>query len=123
MPELQRGRHLWNGSWRGKGRGFLMHNIYIYILIMAGVSFLIRVLPMVLLRKPITNRFVRSFLYYVPYVTLAVMTFPAILEVTDRPLIGAAALVAGIMLAYWGAGLFPVAIACCVIVFVLQIIV
>jgi branched-subunit amino acid transport protein len=75
---------------------------------------------MVLLRRPITNRFLRSFLYYVPYVTLAVMTFPAILEVTDQPLIGAAALVAGIVLAYLGAGLFPVAIACCVIVFVLQ---
>jgi branched-subunit amino acid transport protein len=100
-----------------------MHNIYIYILIMAGVSFLIRVLPMVLLRRPITNRFLRSFLYYVPYVTLAVMTFPAILEVTDQPLIGAAALVAGIVLAYLGAGLFPVAIACCVIVFVLQMMV
>jgi branched-subunit amino acid transport protein len=100
-----------------------MHNIYIYILIMAGVSFLIRVLPMVLLRKPIKNRFIKSFLYYVPYVTLAVMTFPAILEVTDQPLIGAAALVAGIVLAYLGAGLFPVAIACCVLVFVLQLIV
>jgi branched-subunit amino acid transport protein len=89
---------------------------------MAGVSFLIRVLPMVLLRKPIKNRFIRSFLYYVPYVTLAVMTFPAILEVTDQPFIGAAALVAGIVLAYLGAGLFPVAIACCVLVFVLQLI-
>jgi branched-subunit amino acid transport protein len=90
---------------------------------MAGVSFLIRVLPMVLLRKPIKNRFIKSFLYYVPYVTLAVMTFPAILEVTDQPLIGAAALGAGIVLAYLGAGLFPVAIACCVLVFVLQLIV
>jgi branched-subunit amino acid transport protein len=99
-----------------------MHNIYLYILIMAGVSFLIRVLPMVLLRKPIKNHFIKSFLYYVPYVTLAVMTFPAILEVTDQPLIGAAALVAGIVLAYLGAGLFPVAIACCVLVFVLQLI-
>jgi branched-subunit amino acid transport protein len=89
---------------------------------MAGVSFLIRVLPMVLLRKPIKNHFIKSFLYYVPYVTLAVMTFPAILEVTDQPLIGAAALVAGIVLAYLGAGLFPVAIACCVLVFVLQLI-
>jgi hypothetical protein len=58
----------------------------------------------------------------VPYVTLAVMTFPAILEVTDQPFIGAAALVAGIVLAYLGAGLFPVAIACCVLVFVLQLI-
>ena len=58
------------------------HNIYIYILIMAGVSYAIRVLPLTLIRKQIKNQFVQSFLYYVPYVTLAVMTFPAITEAT-----------------------------------------
>jgi branched-subunit amino acid transport protein len=99
-----------------------MHNIYIYILIMAGVSFLIRVLPMVLIRGPITNRFLKSFLYYVPYVTLAVMTFPAILDVTGESWVGAVALLAGIALAWLGAGLFPVAIACCVIVFLLSLV-
>ena len=52
-------------------------NIYIYIAIVAITSYLIRVLPLTLIRKPIKNRFIRSFLYYVPYVTLAVMTFPA----------------------------------------------
>ena len=60
-----------------------MHNIYLYILIMAGVSYLIRVLPLTLIRRPITNRFIRSFLFYVPYVTLAVMTFPSIVEATQ----------------------------------------
>ena len=55
------------------------YNIYVYILIMAGVTYLIRVLPLTLIRKEITNVTIRSFLYYVPYVTLAVMTFPAIL--------------------------------------------
>lgn len=55
----------------------MTHNIYIYILIMGGISYLIRVLPMTLIRKPLKNQFLQSFLYYVPYVTLAVMTFPA----------------------------------------------
>lgn len=64
-------------------------NIYIYIAIVAITSYLIRVLPLTLIRKPIKNRFIRSFLYYVPYVTLAVMTFPAIIDATATPLAGA----------------------------------
>ena len=60
----------------------MSHNIYIYILVMAGVSYLIRMLPLTLIRKEIKNKTIRSFLYYVPYVTLAVMTFPAILSAT-----------------------------------------
>ena len=70
--------------------------IYLYILVCAGVSLLIRELPLTLIRKPIKNRFLRSFLYYVPYVTLAVMTFPAILHATSSPVAGLAALVLGI---------------------------
>jgi|GEM_PF-5242682 len=58
-------------------------NIYLYIAVMAGVSYLIRVLPLTLIRKPIKNQFIQSFLYYVPYVTLAAMTFPAILSATN----------------------------------------
>ena len=81
------------------------------------VSYLIRVLPLTLIRKPIKNRFIRSFLYYVPYITLAVMTFPAIVEATQSPVAGIIALVIGILLSYFGAGLFPVACACCVVVF------
>ena len=81
---------------------------------------LIRILPVTLIRKKIDNRFIRSFLYYVPYVTLAVMTFPAIVEATDSPLAGAAALVCGILAAWFGLGLFPVSIICCVVVFVLE---
>ena len=61
----------------------MKHSYYTYIIFMALVTYLIRVLPLTLLRKPITNRFFRSFLYYVPYVTLAVMTFPAILTSTS----------------------------------------
>ena len=61
----------------------LLHNTYIYILIMAAVTYLIRTLPLTLIRKEIKNTTIKSFLYYVPYVTLAVMTFPAILESTN----------------------------------------
>ena len=95
-----------------------MKNNYIYIAVMAGVSFLIRVLPMTVIRKQIKSRFLRSFLFYVPYVTLAVMTFPAIITVSMHPLSGAVALAAGIILAWFGGGLFPVAILCSVTVFV-----
>ena len=99
----------------------MTHNIYIYIAIMAGVSFLIRTLPLTFIRKPITNRFLRSFLFYVPYVTLAVMTFPAIVNATQSPLAGAAALVVGIAAAWFGASLFQVSVACCAVVFVLEL--
>ena len=94
--------------------------IYLYILVCAGVSFLIRELPVTLIRKPIKNRFLRSFLYYVPYVTLAVMTFPAIIHVTSSPIAGLAALVLGIAAAWFGANLFQVAVSCCAIVLVLE---
>ena len=68
----------------------MTHNNYIYIAVMALVSYAIRILPLTLIRKPIKNRFVQSFLYYVPYVTLAVMTFPAILHATASLWSGAA---------------------------------
>ena len=99
----------------------MTRNTYICILIMAGVSYAIRVLPMTLIRKPIKNRFVQSFLYYVPYVTLAVMTFPAILEATQSPISGALALFVGIAAAWLGAGLFKVAVSCCAIVLLIEL--
>ena len=77
-------------------------NVYIYIAVMAAVTYLIRVLPLTLIRREIKNTFIRSFLYYVPYVTLAVMTFPAILEATQSPIAGLAALLVGIVLAWCG---------------------
>ena len=100
-----------------------MHNTYIYIGIMFLVIFLIRILPLTLIRKKITNTTLRSFLYYVPYVTLAVMTFPAIIEATNSIWSGLAALVAGVLLAYFGVSLFGVAVGCCAIVFVLELII
>ena len=75
------------------------HNMISYILVMAAVTFVIRALPLTLIRKPIKSRFLRSFLFYVPYVTLAVMTFPDILHATDSVWSGLLALVAGVALA------------------------
>ena len=86
---------------------------WVYVAIMAGVTFATRALPATLIRRRITSPFLRSFLYYVPYVTLAVMTFPAILGATGVPVTGAVALVVGIVLSWMGAGLFAVSGACC----------
>lgn len=98
------------------------HNIWLYILVTAAVSYMIRVTPLVLIRKEITNKTIRSFLYYVPYVTLAVMTFPAIMEATQSPLAGVAALVVGIALAWFGRSLFQVAVFSCLVVFLLELV-
>ena len=97
------------------------HNIWLYILVMAAVSYLIRAVPLVLIRREITNRTIRSFLYYVPYVTLSVMTFPAILEATQSPWSGLAALVVGILMAWWGRSLFQVAVGSCLVVLVAEL--
>ena len=96
-------------------------NNNIYILIMAVTSFAIRVIPMTLIRRPIKSRFIKSFLYYEPYVTLAVMTFPAIMEATESPLAGIIALIAGIIMAWFELGLLPVAVGCCTFVFIIQL--
>lgn len=93
-------------------------NTFIYILLMVLVTNGIRVLPVLLIRGKIRNRFVRSFLYYVPYVTLSVMTVPAITQVTESPLPGLFALVAGLLVAWRGWSLFCVSILCCVIVWI-----
>ena len=97
-----------------------MNKNYIYIFIMAGVSFLIRALPMTLFSKQIKSKFIQSFLYYVPYVTLSVMTFPAIVNATQNPVSGAAALIIGVLAAWFGADLFKTAVVCCGAVFLLE---
>ena len=98
----------------------MKHNIYIYILIAGLTSYLIRVLPLTLIRKPIRNVFLKSFLYYVPYVTLAVMTFPAIVEATQSQLSGFLALAAGAILSWHNKSLPLVAAVCCLTVFICE---
>ena len=88
-------------------------NIYLYILAMALTTYLIRVLPMTIFRKPIKSRFLRSFLYYVPYCCLTAMTFPSILS-------GAAALVVAVILAYRGKSLIVVALSSSAAVLVVE---
>lgn len=99
----------------------MTQNVYIYIFIMAAVTYAIRVLPLTLIRKPINNQFVQSFLYYVPYVTLAVMTFPAIIHATQSPISGAIALIIGVLVAWFGFDLFKVAITCCGTVLLIEL--
>ncbi len=99
-----------------------MTNIYIYILVAGIVSTIIRVLPVTIFRKPIKSRFVKSFLYYVPYVTLAVMTFPAIIDATQNKIAGILALICGTVAAWLNQSLFRVAVICCIVVFVAEMI-
>ncbi|WP_462332121.1 AzlD domain-containing protein [Schwartzia sp. (in: firmicutes)] len=98
----------------------MTHNIYIYLIVMSAVTLAIRILPITLLRRQIENRFLKSFLYYVPYVTLAVMTFPSIVDATQVPQAGTAALLIGIALAWFGASLFQVSASCCIVVFLVE---
>ena len=95
-------------------------NIIIYILLAIVATNLIRVLPMTLIKGQIRNRFLRSFLYYMPYVTLAVMTFPDMIQTTMTPASGIVSLIAGVIAAWYGMGLFPVAAICCVIVYLMD---
>lgn len=95
-------------------------SIIVCILLAIITTNLIRVVPMLLIKGQISNRFLRSFLYYVPYVTLAVMTFPSMVQATMSPVSGAVALITGIVAAWRGLGLFPVAAICCAIVYLMD---
>lgn len=95
--------------------------IYIYIFTSFLITYIIRILPLTIIRKPINNQFIKSFLYYVPYVTLAVMTFPAIIAATQVPIAGLIALFVGIIASWLGAGLFPVASISCIVVFITEL--
>lgn len=91
-------------------------SIYCYILTMAVTTYLIRVIPLTVFRKPIRSRFLRSFLHYVPYACLTAMTFPAILTSTATIVSGAAALIVAVVLAYRGKSLLTVSVAASVAV-------
>jgi len=95
-------------------------NIYLYIIIMALITYLIRMLPLTLIRKQIKSKRIRSFLYYVPYVTLSVMTFPAILTSTSSIWSALAGFVTAIIIAYRGGSLIKVSMGSCIAVFLLE---
>ena len=95
-------------------------SVYIYVLVMAVTTYLIRALPLTLFKKPIRSRFLRSFLHYVPTACLTAMTFPAILYATDHLAAGAAALAVGILLALRNQSLIVVAGACSIAVFLTE---
>ena len=96
-------------------------NNYIWttIFVMAIVSLLIRVIPLTLFRRQIKNQFIRSFLYYVPYITLAIMTFPAILHATGSPIAGFVAFVGGILITWFGGSLIQTSVSCCIIAYLM----
>lgn len=96
-------------------------DIFLYILVMAGVTYLIRVLPLVLIRGEIQNSFIRSFLYYVPYVTLSAMIFPAVLRATDHFESAAAGACAAVILALRKGNLIQVAVLACAVVFLVEL--
>lgn len=98
-------------------------NIYIYILVMALVTYMIRVLPLTLIRKEIKSTFIRSFLYYVPYVTLSVMTFPAILSATRSTLSALFGFIVAIAIAIKGGSLVKVSAMGCIAVFIIELII
>lgn len=101
----------------------MQNNIWIYIAIMALVTFAVRAIPLTFIRREIKNTTIRSFLFYVPYVTLAVMTFPAIMDSTATHWSGLIALALGIVLAWCRANLFTVAVSACAVVFVFELII
>lgn len=97
------------------------YNTYLYIIVMAAVTYAIRVIPIALIQKDIKNTTIRSFLYYVPYVTLAVMTFPAILTATSSTWSALCGLIVAIVLAYFRFSLFKISLSACFVVFLIEL--
>ncbi len=98
----------------------MSHNVYLYILVMAGVTYLIRMLPLALSRREITSPFIKSFLYYVPYACLAAMTFPAILSSTSGTVSAAVGFGVALIAAYKEKSLLTVALLVCAAVFIVE---
>lgn len=99
-----------------------MKEILLHIAVMAGVTYLVRMLPMVIFRKKIKSRFIRSFLYYIPYAVLAAMTFPAVFGSTDSFLSASVGVVIALLLAFFEKGLVTVAVFACAGVLITEII-
>ena len=97
-------------------------DVLLYIAVMAAVTYLIRMLPLTLIRRKITNRYIRYFLYYVPYATLSAMTFPAILTATGSVISAAIGFAAALLLAFRGKSLLTVAVFASAVVLVCELI-
>lgn len=95
--------------------------VFLSIIVMAIVTYLIRVLPLTFIRREINNVFIKSFLYYVPFVTLAVMVFPAILDATASPWSALVGFIVAIVISYLGGSLFKVSLLACLAVFVVEL--
>lgn len=95
-------------------------NIYLYILVMALVTYLVRMLPLAILKKEIKSRFFKSFLYYVPYVTLSVMIFPAILSSTSSLLSASVGFAVALLFSFFQKSLFTVSIFACISVYLVE---
>ena len=91
-----------------------------YLLVMAGVTYLVRVVPFILINKKIENRFINSFLSYIPYTVLAAMTFPAILYATGNVVSAVAGLLVAIVISFRGRSLIIVAVGACAAVFITE---
>jgi len=101
---------------------FKSDNFLIYLLLMAGVTYLVRMLPLVLVKKKIQNRFILSFLYYIPYTVLSVMTVPAIFYATSNPITALVGFVAAVIVAFFEKSLVQVAALSCVAVFIAELV-
>ncbi len=100
----------------------MKYNFFIYILVMAGITYLIRMLPLVLIKKQIKNQFVLSFLYYVPYAVLAVMTFPAVFYATSSVISACVGVAIALILAYFEKSLLVISFSSCLGVFLTELI-
>lgn len=104
-------------------RAIMNDNIYLFILVMAGVTYLIRLIPLALIKIDIESVYVKTFLYYVPFVTLTVMTFPAVFTATATMWSALCGVIIAIFLAYQGRSLFHVSAAACISAFIIELVV
>ena len=100
----------------------MTYNFWTYLLVMATITYLIRMLPMVLIKNKIENKFILSFLYYIPYTVLSVMTIPAIFYSTSSVFSAMAGFLAALLTAYFGKSLVKVAAVSCAVVFMTEFI-
>lgn len=101
----------------------MQSNIYIYILIMACVTYIIRALPLTLIKGEIKSTFIKSFLYYVPYVTLAAMVFPSIIFSTESKISALVGFIISVVLSYFERSLITVACCACIGVFLTELVI